>query len=103
MPSRSLPIDDTRSVIRSLNARAGALESWSRTADRTARTAAARQAFREKFERQVDPEGILAPADRARRAEQARKAYYARLAAASVAARTGRNTSERSRSRGDAA
>jgi hypothetical protein len=40
-----------------------------------------------KFERDVDPEGVLDPAERARRGESARKAHYARLALRSAQAR----------------
>lgn len=65
----------------------GAHESWARTADRTARTAPGRRAFLERFEREVDPDGTLTPDERARRAESARKAYFARLALASAKAR----------------
>ena len=61
--------------------------SWAKTEDRTARTAAARQSFEERFEREVDPDGVLAPAERAKRAGNARKAYYARLALQSAKAR----------------
>ena len=50
-------------------------------------TAAARAAFRDKFQREVDPDGTLPPAERARRAEMARKAHYARLALKSAKAR----------------
>ena len=39
-----------------------------------------RKAFLDRFEKQVDPDGELLPAERARRAEHARKAYFARLA-----------------------
>lgn len=39
-----------------------------------------RAAFLARFEREVDPDGVLAPEERARRAEYARKAYFARLA-----------------------
>ena len=65
----------------------GAHESWSRTADRTARTANGRRAFLERFEREVDPDNKLTPADRAVRAEHARKAYFQRLALKSAHAR----------------
>jgi len=41
----------------------------------------------DKFERQVDPEGILTPAERAKRAEHARKVYFKRLAFKSAQAR----------------
>lgn len=50
-------------------------------------TKAARKGFESKFEREVDPEGMLEPQDRARRAEMARKAYFARLALLSAQAR----------------
>ncbi len=70
--------------------RIGAHESWSRTPDRTARTAPARAEFDQRFEREVDPDGVLDPAERARRAEHARKAYFARLALKSAQVRRAR-------------
>jgi hypothetical protein len=57
------------------------------THDSRALTAPARRAFADRFEREVDPEGRLAPPERARRAEAARKAYFTRLALKSVQAR----------------
>ncbi|MCA1683951.1 MAG: hypothetical protein LC708_02325 [Actinobacteria bacterium] len=42
------------------------------------------------FERQVDPEGQLAPEERQRRAEHARKAHFLRLSLASSKARRAR-------------
>lgn len=60
--------------------RIGAHESWARTEDRSARTAPARAAAMERFEKQVDPDGVLPPRERAIRAEHARKAYMQRLA-----------------------
>lgn len=68
----------------------GAHESWARTTDRTARTANGRRAFLDRFEREVDPDGILSPEERARRAEHARKAYFQRLALKSAQARSRR-------------
>lgn len=59
---------------RTLVSRIGAYEKWAQTADRTAATQAARQAFDKRFEQYPDPEA-------------ARKAYFARLALASVKAR----------------
>jgi hypothetical protein len=44
-------------------------------------------AFLAKFERQVDPNNDLLPAERAKRAENARKAHYAELALKSARAR----------------
>ncbi|OMC09147.1 hypothetical protein A5734_27840 [Mycolicibacterium fortuitum] len=62
-------------------------ESWAHTEDRSARTANARKALLDKFEQEVDPDGVLTPAERAKRAEHARKAYFARLALKSAQAR----------------
>ena len=50
-------------------------------------TSAARRAFLQRFEREVDPEGMLAPDERALRAEAAQKAYFAGLAYRSAVAR----------------
>src|SRR3712207_4452641 len=72
---------------RSLIARLAAHESWADTADPSARTAPARRALLDRFERQVDPDGVLSSADRARRAGHARKAYFTRLALRSAQAR----------------
>jgi len=72
---------------RTLRARIAAHESWAQTADPAARTAPGRAAFRELFERRVDPDGLLSPEERARRAEQARKAHYVRMALRSAQSR----------------
>lgn len=71
---------------RTLRARLAAHAKWA-TTDPVDGTAKARAAFLERFERQVDPDGVLDPAERQRRAEHARKAYFARLALQSAAAR----------------
>lgn len=70
-----------------LQAQIAAHESWARTVDRAARTADARRAFLDRFERQVDPEGVLAPEVRAKMAESARKAHFRRMALRSAQAR----------------
>jgi hypothetical protein len=70
----------------------GAHESWARTPDRSARTAAGRTAFLDRFEAQVDPDGLLPAAERALRAEHAKKAYFARLALKSAQARRARRS-----------
>jgi hypothetical protein len=75
---------------RTLRAKLAAHTSWANTTNRTARTEAARKAAHDRFERQVDPEGLLPPEERARRAESARKAYFSRLALLSAQARRGR-------------
>lgn len=50
-------------------------------------TEPARRAFLARFEHEVDPSGSLAPEERAKRAEHARKAYFLRLAQKSAKAR----------------
>lgn len=72
---------------RTLAARAAAHVSWANTSDPAARTAPARKAAADRFERQIDPDGRLDPAERTRRAEHARKAYFLSLALKSALAR----------------
>lgn len=73
---------------RQLRSALGAHKSWANTPDRSARTAGARRAFEERFEKQVDPEGALPPDERARRAQHARTEYFLRLAWKSSRARS---------------
>jgi hypothetical protein len=61
-------------------------------------TAPARRAFNDRFEKQVDPDGTLPPAERQRRAEAAKKAYFARLALKSVKSRRRRKAATTPRS-----
>jgi hypothetical protein len=72
---------------RRLRAHAAAHTRWAKTDDRRAALAPARKGLRAKFEREVDPDGVLPPDELARRADSAEKAYYLRLAAAGLAAR----------------
>jgi len=76
---------------RSLAATAGAHASWARTGDRFARTAPARAAFLDRFERQVDPDMVLPADERARRAGHAKRSYFASLALESAKARRRRS------------
>lgn len=64
---------------RTLRAR---LAAYSLHAQRDARetTANARASFMARFDREVDPDGVLPEAERTRRADAAKKAYFARLA-----------------------
>jgi hypothetical protein len=48
---------------------------------------AGRDAFLARFEREVDPEGVLPESERQRRATHARKAYFTKLAFKSAKAR----------------
>jgi hypothetical protein len=72
---------------RALQARMAAHALHAQVADPAKHTATARKAFLSRFEREVDPKGVLEPQERARRAEHAKKAYFIRLAAASSKAR----------------
>jgi hypothetical protein len=53
-------------------------------------TANARAKFDQRFVDEVDPDRVLPEAERARRADHARKAYFAKLSYKSAKARAGR-------------
>ena len=53
-------------------------------------TQAARDSFMARFERQVDPNGLLPMPERLRRAEAAKRAYFLGLALKSARARRSR-------------
>lgn len=71
---------------RALRARLGGLATASRHDVREV-TAPARRAFLQRFEDEVDPDRTLPPAERARRAQAARRLHFSRLAMKSAAAR----------------
>lgn len=75
------------SAERALSARMAAHTRWAKTEDRIAATAPMRKAFIERFEREVDPDGKLDPAERAKRAENLRRAHFARLSLKAAQAR----------------
>ncbi len=83
MPARPEPLTPSDRTLRARLA-AHALHAQ---VDGTAHTAPARRAFLDRFERQVDPDGVLEPGERARRASHARKAYFIGLALKSAEAR----------------
>ncbi|MET3420864.1 hypothetical protein BJ973_000076 [Actinoplanes tereljensis] len=72
---------------RSRRARIAAHASWANTADRAGRTAPATASFLARFERQVDPLGVLEPGVREQMALHARRAYMLQLAERSAKAR----------------
>lgn len=76
----------SQSSSRSAAARIAALTRWSRE-DPGPATTRAREAFLSRFEREVDPEGVLPEHERLRRAAAARKAYFHRLALQSAKVR----------------
>ncbi len=104
----ALPANDSgqqhrlASAERSLRARLAA-HAMHAQHDARQTTANGRAAFRARFEREVDPDGVLEPEERRQRAEQARRAYFTRLSLAAVKARRAKRTTRGQRSRGGAA
>jgi hypothetical protein len=82
---------------RSQRARIAAYAQHSKHSTRET-TASARAAFLGRFEREVDPEGVLPEVERIRRAEAARKRYFSALAFRSSKARRARADSRRAAS-----
>lgn len=80
---------------RRLSAEIAVHTSWANTKDRTARTAPGTQAFMERFERQVDPDGEMDLATRAKAAQNARTAYFKALALKSANVRRRRAAKNR--------
>jgi hypothetical protein len=77
-------------MTKNMNRRIAAEVSWARTRDRSARTRHGREAFLKRFEKEVDPDGILSPEERRERAEHAKRAYMLQLAKRSAAVRKAR-------------
>lgn len=77
---------------RRLSARAASHASWAKTVDRTERTSHGTKKFLDRFEKQVDPDGTLPTAERAKRAASARQAYFLNLALKSSQARAQRKS-----------
>lgn len=63
---------------RAMRARIAALARWSRE-DPKAHMAMMRGKFDDRFEEEVDPEGLLSDKERKRRAKSARELYFQRL------------------------
>jgi hypothetical protein len=74
---------------RALIARIAAASRWSREdpKDPNGPLPRARRAFLDRFEREVDPDGVLPAEERTRRATAAKTAYFARLALKSAQVR----------------
>lgn len=70
--------------VRATAARIASLTRWSKVADTKAAVAPARKGFMARFDREVDPNGELSPAERAVRADRAMRAHMSRLALASA-------------------
>lgn len=89
---------------RSIRARIAALSRWSKEDPREA-TKPARAGFLRRFLEEVDPHNELPEAERNRRAEAARRAYFARLALKSAKtrrAKAARKSQGRQESEGEA-
>ena len=82
-------MDEAERASRALRGRIGAHRLHA-THDPRETTEAARRAFWSSFEREVDPDGLLSPQERTRRADHARAAHFARLAYLSARARAAR-------------
>ena len=80
---------------RVLRARMAAHLLHAQISDEAQHTAPARAAFLSRFEREVDPGGVLDPEERARRAEHAKKAYFLKLSLASRKARAKKRRSNK--------
>jgi hypothetical protein len=66
----------SRATRQQIVGRANANLKWAFCPDRTEATAKARAAFQDKFEFFVDPDGLLSPQERAKRAKNLRSAHY---------------------------
>ncbi len=74
--------------LRAARARMAAHHLHSKIKDPKAHTAAARKAFMvDRFERQVDPDRLLPPDERARLADHARRAHFIKMAIRSAEVR----------------
>lgn len=83
-----MPSNDSLSPAeRVMRARIAANVRWAQCEDRTAATEPARRAAQSRWEREVDPGGVLDPQERSKRAEFAKKAHMARMAYNSAKAR----------------
>jgi hypothetical protein len=71
---------------RRLRAQIAANTRWAKE-DPAANAARGQAGLIARFEREVDPEGVLAPAERQRRAEALRRAHMGRMALAAAKAR----------------
>jgi hypothetical protein len=67
-------------IERDLRASVAADIMWGQCEDRTARTANARRAADKKFEDQADPDHVLLPKERAKQAENLRRAHLKQMA-----------------------
>jgi hypothetical protein len=87
MPKKKPERSEPSAAERSLHGQIAVHARWAKCEDRSAATAAARRAMANRFEREVDPDGVLPPEELGRRVASARKAYFARLSLMAAQAR----------------
>lgn len=92
-PKKELRSIVTQRADQTIRFQLAAHASWATEDDPVERTRPAREAFIARFERQVDPDQVLPLAERVRRAEHAKKAYFLGLAWKSAKARRTRKES----------
>lgn len=76
---------------RTLRARIAASTRWAKEPDRAEATAKARAARRRKLELEVDPAGVLPPAELERRVASLQRAHMTRMSLAAARARRRRS------------
>lgn len=72
---------------RALRARIASHASWKRTPDRARRTRPGSQALLARIAAEVDPDGVMSPADREKAVKNAVSEHFSRLAMKAAAAR----------------
>jgi hypothetical protein len=102
VPGPGLSAESASPAERSLRARVAA-HALHAQRDPRETTANGRAAFLARFEREVDPDGVLEPDERRRRAEQARRAYFTRLSLAAAKARQAKRKTRAEQPQGGAA
>ena len=81
---------------KSLHGRMAANTRWAKATDRTTTAKSGMAGLMARFEREVDPEGVLAPELRRERAVQLRRAHMQKLALRSAIARRQRSVARKS-------
>jgi hypothetical protein len=103
MPASSDPVDPLTAQTgftaaeRKLRATLAAESRWAQPGSRETARVTARASMIARFEKQVDPDGVLPPAERAKLAESARRAHLLSMSLKSVRARRLRKEREKAK------
>jgi hypothetical protein len=81
--------------VRSKSARIAANSRWARECFRQEALAPARRGLYRRFEREVDPDGVLSPEERAKRVDTAMSTYFTQMALRSAQTRRARRVGSR--------